>query len=144
MCNVFPPSAFSLTKEWAGSFFQNWLVNSANKYLHVPLGGEGGGVISDEEGYKKLAMVAGEGKNDVNNILIYSYRSCIHMGESSKFLKSWTFKTAILKLPVCPLNIHNFKFKWSNVLRPIKTKSEKLLWSPSFCGKSASKSWIQE
>ena len=30
------------------------------------MGGEGGGAISDEEGYKKLAMVAGEGKNDVN------------------------------------------------------------------------------
>ena len=34
------------------------------------------------------------------------------MGESSKFLKSWTFETPILKLAVCPLNIHNFKFEW--------------------------------
>ena len=29
-------------------------------------------------------------------------------GESSKFPKSWTFGTPILKLAVCPLNIHNF------------------------------------
>ena len=28
----------------------------------------------------------------------------------SKFPKSWTFETSILKLAVCPLNIHNFNF----------------------------------
>ena len=42
--------------------------------------------------------------------------SDISMGESSKFPKFRTFKTPILKLAVCPLNIHNFKFKWSIVL----------------------------
>ena len=39
--------------------------------------------------------------------------SSIHsnlMGESSKFPKSWTFETPILKLAVCPLNILNFNF----------------------------------
>ena len=52
------------------------------------------------------------------------------MGESSEFPKSWTFKTPILKLAVCPINIHYFKFKWSNVLRQTENKAEKLLWSP--------------
>ena len=46
------------------------------------------------------------------------------MGESSKFPKSWTFGTLILKLAVCPLNIHTFKFKWSIVLRETENKSE--------------------
>ena len=32
------------------------------------------------------------------------------MDESSKFPKSRTFETPILKLAVCPLNIHNFNF----------------------------------
>ena len=41
------------------------------------------------------------------------------MGESSKFPKS--------KLAVYQLNIHNFKFKWSNVFRQTDNKSEKLL-----------------
>ena len=31
-----------------------------------------------------------------------------------------------LKLALCPLNIHNFKFKWSNVLRQTENKPEKL------------------
>ena len=62
-----PDHLFPRRENGLALFFQNWLVNSAYKYLHVPLGGEGGWVISDEEGYKKLAMVAGEGKNDVNN-----------------------------------------------------------------------------
>ena len=39
-------------------------------------------------------------------------------------------KTPILKLAVCPLNIHNFKFKWSIVLRQTENKSEKRLLSP--------------
>ena len=33
------------------------------------------------------------------------------MGESSKFPKSSTFETQILKLAVCQLNIHNFKVR---------------------------------
>ena len=33
-----------------------------------------------------------------------------YMDESSKFPKSCTFETPILKLAVCPLNIHNFNF----------------------------------
>ena len=33
------------------------------------------------------------------------------MGESAKFLESRTFETQILKLAVCPLNIHDFKSK---------------------------------
>ena len=48
------------------------------------------------------------------------------MGESSKFPKSLTFETPILKLAVCPLNITNFKFKWSIVLRQTVYKSGKL------------------
>ena len=51
------------------------------------------------------------------------------MGESSK---SWTFKTPILKHAVCPLNIHNFKFKWSFAFRQTENKSEKHLLSPLF------------
>ena len=65
---------------------------------------------------------------------------------SSKFPKSWTFQTPILKLAVCRLNIHNFKLKWSIVLRQTENISEKLtmisLIQPH--RKSASKSWIQE
>ena len=56
------------------------------------------------------------------------------MGESSKFPKSQNFETPFIKFVVCPLNIHNFKFKWSNVLRQTENKSEKLLWSPKFSG----------
>ena len=48
------------------------------------------------------------------------------MGESSKFPKSWT-QNSNLKTCGMPLNIHNFKFKWSTVFRQIKNKSEKLL-----------------
>ena len=40
-----------------------------------------------------------------------------YMGESSKFPKSKTFETPIFKFAVCPLNIYNFKFKWSIVFR---------------------------
>ena len=50
-----------------------------------------------------------------------------YIGESSKFPKSWTFQTPILKLAICPLNIHNFKFKWSIVYRHTEDKSENLL-----------------
>ena len=45
------------------------------------------------------------------------------MGESSKCPKSRNFQTSNLKLAVCPLNIHNFKVKWSIDFRqtvPIK------------------------
>ena len=48
------------------------------------------------------------------------------MGESSKFPKSWTFKTPILKLAIGPLNIHNFKFKWPLVCET-ENKSEKAI-----------------
>ena len=41
--------------------------------------------------------------------------------ESSKFPKS-----SELKLAVCPLNIHKFKFKWSIAFRQTKYKSENL------------------
>ena len=51
----------------------------------------------------------------------------LQMGESSKFPKSWTFETPILNLAVCPLNIHNFKFKWSIVFRQTVYKQENLL-----------------
>ena len=53
----------------------------------------------------------------------------IIMGESSKFQKNLNLATPILKLAVavCPINIHNFKFKWSNVLRKTENKSKKLL-----------------
>ena len=33
---------------------------------------------------------------------------------------------SLIKLAVCPQNIHNFKFKWSNVFRQTDNKSEKL------------------
>ena len=49
------------------------------------------------------------------------------MGESLKCPKSWTFKISILKLAVCLVNIHNFKIKWSVVLRQTENKSEKLI-----------------
>ena len=42
-------------------------------------------------------------------------------------LVSLTFETPILKLALCPLNIHNFKFKWSIVLRQTENKPKKLL-----------------
>ena len=48
------------------------------------------------------------------------------MGESSKFPKSLIFGSPIFKLAVCPLNIHNFKFKWSIDFRQTENKSEKL------------------
>ena len=54
------------------------------------------------------------------------------MGESSKFPKSWTLEISILKLTVCPLNIHNFKIKRSIVVRQTENKSEKLIQSPYF------------
>ena len=53
-------------------------------------------------------------------------RYCL-MGESSKFQKSRTLVTLILKLAVCPLNIHNLKFKWSIVFRQTDYKSENIL-----------------
>ena len=56
--------------------------------------------------------------------------SIINMGDSSKFPKSWTFETPVLKLAVCPLNIHNLKFKRSNAFRKTENKSEKLVRSP--------------
>ena len=40
-----------------------------------------------------------------------------HMGESSNFSKAQTFENPTLKLVVCPLNIHSFKFKSSIVFR---------------------------
>ena len=49
----------------------------------------------------------------------------IIMGESSKFPKSWTFEISIVKLAVWPLNIHNFKIKWSIGLGQTENKSEK-------------------
>ena len=48
----------------------------------------------------------------------------ILMRESSNIPKSLPFKTPILKLAVCPQIIHNFKFKWSIVLRQTEYKSE--------------------
>ena len=59
---------------------------------------------------------------------IIAYRdSDQHMGESSNFQNPEFSKLPILKLAVCPLNIHNFKFKWSIVFRKTENKSEKLL-----------------
>ena len=43
-------------------------------------------------------------------VLFYMCMYVVFMGESSKFSKSCTFETPILKLAVCPLNIHNFNF----------------------------------
>ena len=43
-------------------------------------------------------------------VVFYCQNFNDYMGESSKFPKSWTFETPILKLAVCPLNIHNFNF----------------------------------
>ena len=36
------------------------------------------------------------------------------MGKSSKLPNSWTFETPILKIAVCPLNIHKFQFYMVN------------------------------
>ena len=62
----------------------------------------------------------------------FNLQSTLTMGESSKFPKYWTFETPFLKFAACPLNIHNFKFKWSNVhgVGQTENKSEKLLWYP--------------
>ena len=43
--------------------------------------------------------------------------------ESSKFSKILKFRTPFLKFAVYPLNILNFKFKWSNILRQTSNKS---------------------
>ena len=55
-----------------------------------------------------------------------------YIGECSKFPKSWTFEISILKLAVCPLNIRNFKIKWSVVLRQTENinRGQKLHSSP--------------
>ena len=66
----------------------------------------------------------------MGSVMRNSVSSAYYMGESSNFLKSWTLKNPILKLSVCPLDIHNLKFKWSIVFRQTEYKSENLLWSP--------------
>ena len=49
----------------------------------------------------------------IQSYLVYTMcRRDIYIGESSNFPKSLTFETPILKLAICRLNIHNFKFKW--------------------------------
>ena len=63
--------------------------------------------------------------------LVWASASHLCMGESSKRPKSWTFEISILKLAVCLLNIHNFKIKWSIVLRRTENKSEKLIQPPN-------------
>ena len=70
-----------------------------------------------------------EPMHDMTNYLtLYSamLNSTEHMGESSKFPKSLTFKTPNLKTCSMP-TIRNFKFKWPNVFRQTYNKSEKLL-----------------
>ena len=54
--------------------------------------------------------------------IFYHFSSRMHIFMGSKFPKSWTFETPILKLAVCPLNIHNLKFKWSIVIRQTEYK----------------------
>ena len=54
------------------------------------------------------------------------------MGECSKFPKSWTFETPILKLVVRPLNSHNFKLKWSIAFRQTENKEAIVTVSPLF------------
>ena len=49
------------------------------------------------------------------------------MGASSKFQKSLTLEIPILKLAICLLIIHNFKFKWPIVFRQTENKSEKAI-----------------
>ena len=70
--------------------------------------------------------------NANTHLLVFCFRDfrVYHMGESSKFQKSLTFETPILKLAVCPLNIHNLKFKWSIVFSKTEYKSENRLLSP--------------
>ena len=65
------------------------------------------------------------------------------MVESSKFKKSWTFENQILKIAM-PINIINFKFKWSIVFRYTEIKSKKPQESAYIQDFEASKSWIQE
>ena len=50
-------------------------------------------------------------------LFLFLFCSLVSTYESSKFPKSWTFETPILKPAVCPLNILNFKFKWLIALR---------------------------
>ena len=54
------------------------------------------------------------------------HQKCLprHMGDPSKFPKSCSFEIPIIKLAPWPLNIHNFKLKWSIVLSHTENKSE--------------------
>ena len=67
------------------------------------------------------------------------------MGECSKFPKSWTLETPILKLAIRLLNIHHFKLKWSIAFRQTENKEAIVTVSPlfrilrlTFCGPSVS------
>ena len=66
----------------------------------------------------------------MGSVMRNSVSSAYYMSEGSNLPKSWTFETPILKLSVCPLDIHNLKFKWSIVFRQTEYKSEKFLLSP--------------
>ena len=47
--------------------------------------------------------------------------------ENIRLITRAPFENPTLKLAVCPLNIHNFKFKWSNDLRQTENKSRKAI-----------------
>ena len=49
------------------------------------------------------------------------------MGESSKFIKSWTFKIQILKHGVCLHSVNNFNFNWPIVSRQTVYEQANLL-----------------
>ena len=61
-------------------------------------------------GYQQTTLVG----NELTSKLISSrYIANLSIGESSNFFKSWTVETHILKIEVCLLYIHSFKFKLS-------------------------------
>ena len=66
-------------------------------------------------------------------VSLYLSKTLLLPQNRCKWVKVQTFqnpelsKLQILKLAVCPLNIHNFKFKCSVVIRQTENKSEKLL-----------------
>ena len=53
--------------------------------------------------------------------LIHYTMGASPMGESSKFPKSWSWETEVLKLAVYLKNFIYFKYKWSIILDKLKT-----------------------
>ena len=57
-------------------------------------------------GHSLVSSISGGAGDRILDPWVCSY-ALVNMGEDSKFPKTWTFETPILKHAVCPLNIHN-------------------------------------